>query len=1125
MPNELHFYTKYSKEKIKISDKPFASGGEGAVYAIASPRNYSHLVAKIYYPEKRTEEREAKMHYLMQHPPILFQKGQPPSIGWVQDVIYKDNRFLGILLIKIEGKKLTKLTLAKLSRRADKAWQRFAFQDPDSIKLRLRTCFNLAVVIYQIHEYGQYVLVDLKPDNVLMQPNGLLAIVDMDSVEVVKDGKAIFAAPVATPEYTPPEHYTGPRGVIDETWDRFSLGIIFYQLLLGLHPFAASSHPPYDNLVSIHDKIQHHLYVHNEDKKEFLKVIPPPHNRHDQLPIEVQKLFQDCFVLGAEKPFSRPSALDWCSTLAKLLNLPFKGVPDYKLPFNQLPKIDFQPSSFYFEPSSLILNLDIDPLYEPSTIEVIDLGQIAISSIVSIKKTSPSIVPETEQKKLWDAMEVTYKEYIRTHRNSIFTAIAILIPIIAFSVLLFPLSLIFGAILLFSTFPKLIFRKSRDIIHNIGEIILPTSIKDISFKHETLLASNKRRQSTIEVLKTKKEALELKLMSLRLEVKKNAKQHLEKVNLNKTHLSDIKQNRNLQQALIDSISEFDPWVEQEIKSPLTEIRVKKIEAYTDIYDVFAKEFTLQLQDKKVIIKDTFRDFNNDIFKREKTIALQQGKLPKIKDEKVKQQMLINCRNDLEASNFNYALELESYEIENKKLLPIEIRLLEPQKALKEKLRIQLKYNKRRQQSALKKARKKLGKNFQVNLKRYLELLYESEISTELHFAHNKVREQFELFQEEIPKLKLDAKLQHKLSNLFTPEEDTKWTIIPLLNSFNLPVLEAQQVGMLDEWTLIEEELQKLQKKIAQLKLVSEYIDDTKLKNQWLEGIKTSIINIKASQDAYHQYQETFYNDSQIALIYKELKQYHEIVQRKQDLEDDFATENALLDKDIFVPEERIQLNQDLVEYKQKSILEKEKKAQEITLAYEKEFAKIEEQWDLEIQQTEENIKRESDVLAELKIDFQSFKDDIETTVLDAELAYSIDLEKTRSKFDTIYKDYQTTYDEKLAATTEEHRNLAKRRLAFASQVETHRVQHLTNANYDFTYNMGLATLRNIEQEINAISREIVDIEQTIENTTEEKIKIETLIKWQENYDSKIYIKDLLLNKVELFKEEEKEKKS
>jgi len=199
MSNKLHFYTKYSKEKIKIADKPFASGGEGAIYTIASPRSYNHLVAKIYYPEKRTPEREAKMQYLMQHPPITFREEQDPSIGWVQDLIYKDKRFIGILLIKIEGKKLTKLTLFKLPRRANKAWQRFSFKQPDALKLRLRTCFNLAVVIHQIHESGQYVLVDLKPDNVLMQPNGLLAVVDMDSVEVIENGKAIFSAPVVTP--------------------------------------------------------------------------------------------------------------------------------------------------------------------------------------------------------------------------------------------------------------------------------------------------------------------------------------------------------------------------------------------------------------------------------------------------------------------------------------------------------------------------------------------------------------------------------------------------------------------------------------------------------------------------------------------------------------------------------------------------------------------------------------------------------------------------------------------------------------------------------------------------------------------------------------------------------------
>ncbi|MCP4443281.1 MAG: hypothetical protein GY810_30630 [Aureispira sp.] len=253
------FYTKYSKEELKLSTKPFASGGEGELYHITSPRQYKHLAVKVYYPEKRSPHRKQKIIYLIKNPPISISEKQHPPIGWPMDVIFQDKEFVGLLLPLLKGNKLTILTLSKLPRRIDPEWQRFSLKNPDAFKLRLRLCFNIASTLFQIHNMGLYTLVDLKPDNVLVQSNGLVSIVDMDSVEVIEKNHVLFPAPVATPEYSPPEKYTKDRKIADlvlESWDRFSMAVIFYQLLFGLHPFAASSKAPYDHLVGLDDKTE-----------------------------------------------------------------------------------------------------------------------------------------------------------------------------------------------------------------------------------------------------------------------------------------------------------------------------------------------------------------------------------------------------------------------------------------------------------------------------------------------------------------------------------------------------------------------------------------------------------------------------------------------------------------------------------------------------------------------------------------------------------------------------------------------------------------------------------------------------------------------------------------------------
>lgn len=317
----MDFYLKYEKEKIKLADKPFAGGGEGNLYKILSPRKYKGYVAKVYHPLKRTDQRAKKIDYLHQHPPLGLTKGQHPAYIWVTDVLLdRKKNFMGFIMPFVRGKKLEILCSTKLSKKLDSAWKRFELKDPKALGLRLRLCFNLAAAVYHVHSTSRYVIVDLKPENVLIQPNGLVSLVDMDSVEVVENDRVVFQAPVATPEYTPPEHYTKKsrlheEDAIDLSWDSFALATIFYKLLFGIHPYAASAKAPYDQMVSLHQKIQHGLFVQHPQADKIFNIIPPPHKKFEQLDKELKQLFKLTFVEGHQDPNNRPLAEEWCIAL------------------------------------------------------------------------------------------------------------------------------------------------------------------------------------------------------------------------------------------------------------------------------------------------------------------------------------------------------------------------------------------------------------------------------------------------------------------------------------------------------------------------------------------------------------------------------------------------------------------------------------------------------------------------------------------------------------------------------------------------------------------------------------------------------------------------------------------
>ncbi|WCL81806.1 serine/threonine protein kinase [Saprospira sp. CCB-QB6] len=317
-------YAKTTKDKIQLQRKPFASGGEGSLHRIKSPTHWRGMVAKIYHRPKRTKEREEKIALLIKHPPEEFQAGQWPSFVWPQDILLSQSgQFLGFVMPFVQGKKLELLCLPKLPKKLNANWQRLALDQKNSRDLRLRIAFNLSLAIYRMHQQDRYVLVDLKPENVILQSNGQLALVDMDSVQVHKNGQLKFMAPVATPEYSAPEYYQNPKpNSFKSSWDSFALAVILYKLLLGIHPYAASALPPHDQLVSLHQKIEAGLFVHHPEAKRLFKIIPPPHQEFLQLSTSLQTLFMHSFVEGHSLPELRPLAEEWCWAILEELKDP-----------------------------------------------------------------------------------------------------------------------------------------------------------------------------------------------------------------------------------------------------------------------------------------------------------------------------------------------------------------------------------------------------------------------------------------------------------------------------------------------------------------------------------------------------------------------------------------------------------------------------------------------------------------------------------------------------------------------------------------------------------------------------------------------------------------------------------
>ncbi len=307
--------------EIIIDTNFLGEGGEGGVYSIISPNKFQKSVAKILLPEKRQEiERRYKVDYMIKNPPDETKDENGHSfLIWPEHLLFENKQFVGFLMPKADGVMLEELSSTELgfypyprhNEKLDYEWQRFDRSNPESLILRLKLCCNIAKAIHVLHASNHYIIGDLKPQNILVQSNGLVSLLDLDSCQITEKGIVRFESKMNTPEFNPPEN---AEELKEKSWDLFIAGIIFYKILCGVHPFSGTCKTPYDSFTLPELKIKEGLFPFGQ-KEKYFEVLTKGHDTFKDLPSLVQQLFIRCFDIGIYNVNARPTTLDWINQL------------------------------------------------------------------------------------------------------------------------------------------------------------------------------------------------------------------------------------------------------------------------------------------------------------------------------------------------------------------------------------------------------------------------------------------------------------------------------------------------------------------------------------------------------------------------------------------------------------------------------------------------------------------------------------------------------------------------------------------------------------------------------------------------------------------------------------------
>jgi|GEM_PF-2189347 len=307
------YYTK-NKGIIEVNTSDSKRGGEGEVFLKIKGKPL--ICAKILHINSRTPEKEKKVLFMIANPPVNIYNNL--IICWPEEALYDaQNRFVGFTMKQAFPDSILLYELTKTQISVGHKWiAKYNRVNPKGIENRLKLCVNIAKALHTVHRSNKYVLVDLKPQNILITVDGKVAIIDLDSIQIANNTKVRFHAKVVTPEYTPKESekLNPSTTYIPETWDRFSMAVIFYELIFGIHPYTATSKGQYAEISTINDKIIANLFVHGS-KQNYLTIIPPPHVNYNRIPKSLKDLFLRSFETGSSNPLSRPAAEEWGATI------------------------------------------------------------------------------------------------------------------------------------------------------------------------------------------------------------------------------------------------------------------------------------------------------------------------------------------------------------------------------------------------------------------------------------------------------------------------------------------------------------------------------------------------------------------------------------------------------------------------------------------------------------------------------------------------------------------------------------------------------------------------------------------------------------------------------------------
>ena len=238
----MRVYCPSRKEVLETAAEPLAPpGAEGSVFLLPSVPG---MVAKI-FDAPSADNRRAKVETLISHP---FY--DPPAADGHRRFPAPQEILLDRATGEFVGHTMHLIPNADaLDEFFDPLGKRYRGQ----LSFRVGLAISVAELLAEVSRHPlEITLGDLKPQNILADDIGRVALIDLDSVQMTTIRGTTYLCPVRSEYYTPPEVYGMDlrQQRREPSTDLFALAVVIFQLLFGgYHPFASANHPDHVGLI------------------------------------------------------------------------------------------------------------------------------------------------------------------------------------------------------------------------------------------------------------------------------------------------------------------------------------------------------------------------------------------------------------------------------------------------------------------------------------------------------------------------------------------------------------------------------------------------------------------------------------------------------------------------------------------------------------------------------------------------------------------------------------------------------------------------------------------------------------------------------------------------------------